>query len=218
METEMVLTLEMLDRIERRLSEWGGAFSLTTEEKDALIAAARAHLEGEGRYLELARQAQGVPTFFQPPQQREDEPDEQIWSPEGGSYTTKPPAPSSTVERCFTCGEPLTDVKGQLCKPKPSPDAGLVERLRCNTKGPPFHGNRSIREEAAGALEAKDAEIERLKKAYPFHAWSKQKEEAQAEIARLRAFIWDNGLAALESEYHAALQGGDAGRAGRRKP
>jgi hypothetical protein len=43
----MVLTLEMLDRIERRLSEWGGAFSLKPEEFAALFAAARAHLESQ---------------------------------------------------------------------------------------------------------------------------------------------------------------------------
>jgi hypothetical protein len=45
------------------------------------------------------------------------------------------------------------------------------------------------------ALEAKDAEIERLRKAYPFHAWAKQKAEAQAEIERLRKLLkgcWDS--------------------------
>jgi hypothetical protein len=253
METEMVLTLEMLNRIETRRREWGGGFSITHDEGELLIAAARAHLEGR-----LAKEMEGeLSPRIQPPQQREDA---KVIRGEISRNVT--PAPSSTVEPvvliCPLCGCPTVktrDGTGHCCPnyncnnpnvmPAPSPeanfskgkseDAGLVEPKEFPYVRAAFVnaiGEEGTKAEAVewlqkqwnetcwlrAALEAKDAEIERLKKAYPFHAWSKQKEEAQAEIARLRAFIWDNGLAALESEDHAALKGGDAGRAGRRKP
>jgi hypothetical protein len=57
----------------------------------------------------------------------------------------------------------------------PSPDAGLVM---------PLHA--LAQRDLGSILDAKDAEIERLKKAFPFQAWRKQKAEAQAEIERLR--------------------------------
>jgi chromosome segregation ATPase len=65
--------------------------------------------------------------------------------------------------------------------------AGLVERLReCAKYYEHSWGHARLAllcREAASALEQLSAERDRLKKAFPFHEWRKQKEEAQARIA-----------------------------------
>jgi hypothetical protein len=60
-------------------------------------------------------------------------------------------APSELMDDARQPGGPLSRVN-------PSPDAGLVERLREHER----KTNHFIAREAAAALEAKDAEIERL--------------------------------------------------------
>jgi chromosome segregation ATPase len=60
-----------------------------------------------------------------------------------------------------------------------------------------LHQACNVHEKTIGKLntawDEAQAEIERLKKAYPFKAWAKQKEEAQAEIERLRKPIMAYG-------------------------
>jgi hypothetical protein len=173
------LTLEELNRIEARARAWGGAFHLSDDEEKRIIAAARAHLEGQ-EWKGLNKD--WIPS--QPPQQREDDGTGVFHTdplPSDAALFPIAPAPSPTVEpmeRILAEQQREADIRNA------SPDAGLVEELEAlEADGPPFN---TIYGRAAAALEAKDAEIERLKKAYPFHAWSKLKEEAQAEIERLR--------------------------------
>jgi hypothetical protein len=233
METEMELTLEELDRIEARAKEWGGAFHLDDDETKKIIAAARAHLEGQAT-LEF----NDMPSFHhswtgdpqppqqeapnrwwmgeqkkpQPPQQREDAPNNSAGEKElsrhrvvndgsadcrgNGFPAPSSPAPSSTVEPSLEQfldeieQQPPNDTLKRLMR-EPSPDTGLVEQWR-RARTCAYRDEVPlimVGDLLVAALEAKDVEIERLKKAYPFHAWSKQKEEAQAEIERLRAEI-----------------------------
>jgi hypothetical protein len=153
METKMELTLEILDRIERRLGEWGGWFSLTTDEKDLLIAAARAHLKNQ----ELARGF--MARRSQPPQQREDGMSMAGCIPftDGSMWYDHAPAPSSTVEPAKDYYEHNYDRAAEAFL---APDAGLVERLRKND----YAKDMPLQREAAAALEAKDAEIARLRR------------------------------------------------------
>jgi hypothetical protein len=132
------LTLEDLNWIALR----SGPDWLTEKRWQNLIAAARAHLEGEvAPGLTVRARFEKRVYLPQPPQH----------STElcGGTGSgDDDPAPSSTVEQ--EEWEAMNAVK-------PSPDAGLVERLRSR-------GLKSIDgdllDAAAAAIEAKDAEIE----------------------------------------------------------
>jgi DNA repair exonuclease SbcCD ATPase subunit len=210
MEAEMVsdLTLEELEKFEAQLR--GKPESEITLTSNAfayrVIAAARAHLEARKCLCERTLCGldfhQDCPVHgwaLQPPQQREDDDAERLqreWDQSSaimeeigaGPLPGASPAPSSTV----------------------SDDAGLVERLR--GKYAVVESEPTLCDEAADALEAKDAqldqaaddhrehckiveakdaEIERLEKLCRtqkaiLDQWQPEREETQAEIERLR--------------------------------
>jgi hypothetical protein len=188
METEMDLTLEDIKHADYIIRAHLLGDRAAREELDKLIAAARAHLEGQRpepvfKYDAIARACfpeTDFPGDPQPPQQREDDwPGKPCFM---GSDET--PAPSSTVEPekdalyalardCF----PETDMPWD----NPFPDAGLVDHLEAfggRSDIPP--ALRELIENAVRALEAKDAEIDGL-----FIDLAK----AQAEIERLRGAL-----------------------------
>jgi hypothetical protein len=133
METEM--DLNWLDRIEQRRREWGGGFFLADAEVEFVLAAARAHLE----QCKCDWSPRECPVH-QPPQQREDD---------AGRLQREWDQSSAILEQ-IGCGT--------LPGAKPSPDVGLVERLRRSVNI--FDPDAVL--DAIAAIEAKDAEIERL--------------------------------------------------------
>jgi hypothetical protein len=102
----------------------------------------------------------------------------------------QPPAPSSTGATLSPFELPI----GEFLVSHPSPDAGLVERLRAQIDYSPEDRGSAIFEEAAAALEVKDAEILNWAKAGT--RWTiklseaKSTIEAQArEIAKLKHLL-----------------------------
>jgi hypothetical protein len=209
METEMELTLEELNRIEERAREWGGAFHLSDDEEKRIIAAARAHLEGQGyrNGIEAAAKmaetqvadgfaeytyarpmtgyeaAAAIRAIPQPPQQREDDGTGVFHTdplPSDAALFPITPAPSSTVE------PPLDKLQRLGQEWDASPDAGLVERLRaCRCAvGPNEYEDHELCNETAAALEAKDARLESAEAM--LRESDKLAAEAQAEMERLR--------------------------------
>jgi hypothetical protein len=203
--------LAWLERIETRRREWGGGFFLADAEVDFVLAAARAHLEGNDvvrllqcvddkiftEHDELLVETAIKRAKAQPTQQREDERGERSAENPSGAHEMAPgrkpsPAPSSTVELC-DCGEPLPHGR---CYPKPSHDAGLVERLRNQIDYDQQERSVALFDEAAAALEAKDFE---------FACVCSERDQAQAEIERLREALlsirdsyWPDGESAAE--------------------
>jgi hypothetical protein len=123
------------------------------------------------------------------------------------------PAPSSTVKATVT-----SYAGGTMQVEWPDPDAGLVERLHraAESKSALRDNDWALLVEAAAALEAKDAEIERLQKGWNFAECDSK--EAQAEIERLRGllckaqFYFRGGRSepfTLPDEIRAALKGGE---------
>jgi hypothetical protein len=148
----MELTLEELDVMSENLASWPQW--MCDLQLAALIAAARAHLQRRAR-----------PSIPQPPQQRLGA------SPPGvGPGSTKKPFPAQVEpsDDPDICGYRLPpssvigaySVQFKSCEP----DAGLVERCMAAS-----HDDRlstgALYREAAAALEAKDAEIARLREA-----------------------------------------------------
>jgi hypothetical protein len=193
METEMDLTLEELDELDRL--EGKQVFFIGHQRwvpLRSLIAAARAHLEAR----EYARKIEADCGYliFQPPQQREDdddrrsENDSDSHSGSGADFdlgaVPVAPAPSSTdepsgeaiyrlIEPSPDAGLVRPDMSGHLVDSDMpyQADAGLVERakhfahnLSINERGI-SDGTPAFIDELAAALEAKDAEIERLREA-----------------------------------------------------
>jgi hypothetical protein len=157
----MELTLEELGSIERDILDYvrnAPHFQECAPRIKACFAAARAHLTGPTGYHDsvsaLLHRTGGA-------------------DGDGGPS----PAPSSTVEPLDPDIQQYVDHLR-----KPSPDAGLVERLREHHAM--WSKETTIFREAAAALEAKDAEIERLQKGWNFAECDSK--EAQAEIERLR--------------------------------
>jgi hypothetical protein len=172
------LTLDMLYRIEQRAKAWGGAFRLDDDEAKKIIAAARAHLEGQC-FREGVLQAAAwiddmdpsLADFIQsklpqPPQQREDGLICLTCGMKAKSGTNYCPecffslgssssAPSSTVAD-------KTDEWDWRNAANPSPDAGLVERLELWSKLGPGE-QREVVQAVRSAIEEKDALIERLR-------------------------------------------------------
>jgi hypothetical protein len=93
----------------------------------------------------------------------------------------QPPAPSSTGATLSPFELPI----GEFLVSHPSPDAGLVERLRAQIDYSPEDRGSAIFEEAAAALEVKDAEIAEWAKAGT--RWSEKMSETQAEIEYWRS-------------------------------
>jgi hypothetical protein len=204
----MKLTLEELNvwaDAAEMASLSGNPVAVTSRELKSLIAAARAHLEGQELHKADAER------FWhpQPPQQREDDvlrPGDIGFSGSSSAYGVLPldnvplaPPPSSTVEPSLDYSlDPQANAGGPYPKPSPdtnfskrkSEDAGLVWLTSVGLT-PEWFWTCSQRDQqtqvlraAAAALEAKDAEIQL--------AWNTcEKAEirarhAQAEIERLR--------------------------------
>jgi FtsZ-binding cell division protein ZapB len=198
METEMELTLEELGSIERDILDYvrnAPHFQECAPRIKACFAAARAHLETNNVTNDQCimcgawkgyKHHSFCPKLTPPPPQREDE----ITGPTGYHDSVSAllhrtggadgdggsPAPSSTVEPLDPDIQQYVDHLR-----KPSPDAGLVERLREHHAM--WSKETTIFREAAAALEAKDAEIERLQKGWNFAECDSK--DAQAEIERL---------------------------------
>jgi hypothetical protein len=194
METEMVVSLQDLNALER------GNYALINEDTGFscshllpnLIAAARAHLEGqECKCKELVWDQLECPIHGpQPPQQREDAECPKCWG-NGFFYSTQNLSELGEKIAC-ECQESMVlgaSPDTNFSKRK-SEDAGLVDSQ--------FPSAAVIKAKDA-ALEAKDAEIASLKSEIDY--WEvKEKEakrcwdEAQAEIERLQAKVEELGF------------------------
>jgi hypothetical protein len=162
--------LDWLARIETRRREWGGGFFLADAEVDFVLAAARAHLEEKskchqdldaqnvGKFHASARREWRIPMglsllsleeidrLFPPqPPQREDDDGLRRDSTDGSDLA----------------GGPVDRIGGvsavEHASVAQSEDAGLVERLR-DAPADSTNPLNPLLEQAAAALEAKDAE------------------------------------------------------------
>jgi hypothetical protein len=227
--------LSWLDRIETRRREWGGGFFLADAEVDFVLAAARAHLEGqECVCAPFWPHGQACPVHNpQPPQQREDD--------DGRSGLDA----IQNVERDNRAANDIGDMRSVPVVPaSSSTDAGLVERLELWSKLGPGE-QREVVQAVRSALKEKDALVERLRgymREYEDAIKAKDAQEqeifqkyldanealieAQAEIERLREALKPFAAAADYAPEHlkddaieisisacrharAALKGGD---------
>jgi hypothetical protein len=219
METEMELTLEELDAIEGNPIKAGDYEPIIINHRNfkKLIAAARAHLEGQEKYCLNDEYADVTAERIipQPPQQREDEPSFEQFLDE---IEKRPP--NDRLKRLMRdnpspdaglVAASLNIVAGHNPSDL-SPDAGLVERLQISAQlGCP--DTPAIYAEAAAALEAKDAEILDLATELKGEGILRAKlSKAQAEIERLRKALEEiisSDELTFQSIARAALKGGD---------
>jgi archaellum component FlaC len=200
------LTLEELDEL--TVTDWN---SIPVPSRKRMFAAARAHLEPTVYYCPRCS-CSFYPKTPQPPQQREDD---RLYAQARACFpeTDMPadtPAPSSTVEpqeRDIYSGAASSYYRGwrdAVTGDRPSPDAGLVERLREPVPMIDF-GYGNIMREAAAALEAKDALIAQYE-AIPVEDMEEQiaKHEAILEAKDAEIERWEREAEELGTKWHDA--------------